>query len=469
MLLSACVPRELIYQAAGKLPPSLRDFAADFSPPISRETLLPVSGFGGNGGGVSRVPVIFVHGNIESPAYWLNARKAFKAAGYTDDELWAVGYGWQSTRALDNSTLSAVTLERFVAAVQAYLEKKTGKPVPRFDLIGHSLGVTLVRDWMRQSNRWHSVRAFVGIAGANQGTWTSGADTRGQNRVVSFELHPGSPWLAELNAIGETPGPTRYFTLYDGTGWADVLFPKPLQDSGALKGATNLAFNRERGTYFGHLLLGKKPQPLQQVLDWLQALPSPKVDASAPEVLRAGAALTSSQQEARLYCSNSAEEPRLEGEGLWRVEVEGDAATSCFAYNPKTHLASPLVRHWRGIAADNDSQKFSAIEFRPEPPPGAYTNPQYLKVVSSEPGVQVLISSTLEQANPGAPLLQGQRYIPGPVRLTVQAFTADGRRSAPVHWDYDISIEKIDADYAWARQVNEDADSDYRGLRQQGN
>ena len=471
---AACVPRELIFQFAGLPPPALRDFAADFTPPISNETGIPVSGFGGkDGGGVSHVPVIFVHGNTVGPDYWLPMRAAFKAAGYTDDELWAVGYGWESTRALDNATLSAVTLERFVAAVQDYLGKKSGHRVERFDVVSHSLGVTVAREWLRQANRTHSVRAFVGIAGANHGVWTSGPDTRGQNRVVSFELYPGSPWLAQLNAAGETPGPTHYFTLYDGGGWADVLFPKPTQDSSALAGATNLPINRERGSFYGHLQLGRSAEPIQQVLNWLKAEPLPKASSSPPEVLRAGAALTTSQPEAKLYCSSSAEEPRLQGLGEWRVVLAADAISSCFAYNVKTRLASPLGRYTTtaGTAAEASAAEpsFAAISISANPAPGPYANPVRVQLSASEPGATIVYSLTPGAVSSGSPRYAAPIYLPGPAQITAQALAADGRLSMPVRFDYDISIEKVDAQFAWDRQLNADADEHYAGKRHKGN
>ena len=37
------------------------------------------------------------------------------------------------------------------------------------DIVGHSLGVTLAREWMRQDHAWHLVRALVAIDGPNHG------------------------------------------------------------------------------------------------------------------------------------------------------------------------------------------------------------------------------------------------------------------------------------------------------------
>src|SRR5690606_33770464 len=126
----------------------------------------------------------------------------------------------------------------------------------------HSLGVTLVRQWMRQTNQYHRVRHLVAVAGANNGVATARADARGQNRVVALELAADSRWLQQLNGDGETPGPTRYMTLYDGSGWYDAMYPERLRDSPALDGAFNLALNRERGHYFDHRELAQAPEAL---------------------------------------------------------------------------------------------------------------------------------------------------------------------------------------------------------------
>jgi len=66
-LLVACAPREWILPKVGIDPPALRDFPADFKPPLSNETNQPMVGFGGNGGGVHHTPVIFIHGNNDTP------------------------------------------------------------------------------------------------------------------------------------------------------------------------------------------------------------------------------------------------------------------------------------------------------------------------------------------------------------------------------------------------------------------
>ena len=53
----------------------------------------PLGGFGGIASGrVARRPVIFVHGNNTDAADWYPVRDDFRAAGWTDQSLFAVSY-----------------------------------------------------------------------------------------------------------------------------------------------------------------------------------------------------------------------------------------------------------------------------------------------------------------------------------------------------------------------------------------
>ena len=83
---------------------------------------------------------------------------------------------------------NVVDLCRFVEAVQAY----TGST--QVDIVGHSLGVTLARKFMRTYPQLaKAVVAFVGIAGANHGTTVCrGLDT---SYYGCNEIAPGTAWL----------------------------------------------------------------------------------------------------------------------------------------------------------------------------------------------------------------------------------------------------------------------------------
>jgi len=204
-------------------------------------------------------PVIFVHGNTRDAGDWDEAGKSVKQrfldAGYSMQELWAISYNGKSTKQLPspsqcrtNAQVNIPDLVAFVKAVAMY----TG--ASKLDIIAHSLGVVLARKMMaEQPHLSRLIEDFVAIAGPNHGTtvcrrvwlvWLIGW----QDFMGCDELTPGSAWLRSLNGpLGEreAPPPTRYMTIYDGTGtdrfylpWVFFL-PVGDQDSPALRGAEN--------------------------------------------------------------------------------------------------------------------------------------------------------------------------------------------------------------------------------------
>ena len=236
-------------------------FAADFPILQDKEWGYRLGGWGGiaRGHPLRHHPVIFIHGNTGDADDWdepgRSVRKRFLEAGYSSQELWALSYNGKTTKELppalqcrtDNET-NIPDLAAFVQAVLAY----TG--AAKVDIVAHSLGVTIARGTLAAHPDWSQViEDFVAIAGANHGTtvcrrlwliWLIGWN----DFMGCDELVPGSAWLRELNGRQgerETPGPTRFTTIYDGTG-ADIFYSRWLfwlpvrdQDSPALKGATN--------------------------------------------------------------------------------------------------------------------------------------------------------------------------------------------------------------------------------------
>ncbi len=86
-------------------------FPADFPRILDASLGVPVIGFGGSQGRVEHVPVIFLHGNNDTPfpttcnpfGYIHNLAQFFLDAGYSPRELWGLGYqgrapsGWTSS------------------------------------------------------------------------------------------------------------------------------------------------------------------------------------------------------------------------------------------------------------------------------------------------------------------------------------------------------------------------------------
>jgi pimeloyl-ACP methyl ester carboxylesterase len=189
--------------------------------------------------GVERAPVVFVHGNQCDACDWTDHARFFLRRGYCGDDLWAITFreGTPTHRSM------AAQLDAFVAHVREH----TGADAVA--VLAHSLGVTGVRYWLAERDRYDWVETVVGLGGANHGTvlnaWCADAGfNRGPYRVSEFlradyatrSDHP----LAALNS-DETPGEVDYYTL---RGTEDPLFwrcPK----SPELAGATNVAIEAD--------------------------------------------------------------------------------------------------------------------------------------------------------------------------------------------------------------------------------
>jgi len=226
-----------------------------------------IGGFGGVRPRAPRrhVPVIFVHGNNVDHADWYPVRDAFKAAGWTDQELWALSYnglgsnngtalrttnperdaehtemGWDGQARVTSNDVNVPDLYAFIKAVRAY----TGSS--KFTIVSHSLGVTLARQTLKKHPELRrDLVAFVGIAGGNHGT--AFCPEGSQEQLASCdEIAAGTPWLDALNGPGgadETYRPAKWLTVYDGSGAGDPAYPGPsYAQSPALKGADNREF-----------------------------------------------------------------------------------------------------------------------------------------------------------------------------------------------------------------------------------
>jgi len=209
---------------------------ADF-PSIRNPYLgVPVIGFGA-GGPVERVPVIFLHGNNDTPfptacnpfGYIRNVAQHLLGSGYRPSELWGLGYqGDQCDLAAEitrksgvsHSTAAAVPLIRaFVRAVMAYTGAK------RVDIVAHSLGVTAAREWMMQDHAYVRVRKLVAIDGPNHGIISCSPDPANfyqlpanggfvpTSAICEEYGSDHTQLLSTLNGAGETPGPTRYLVI----------------------------------------------------------------------------------------------------------------------------------------------------------------------------------------------------------------------------------------------------------------
>ncbi|HZR10508.1 MAG TPA: hypothetical protein VFA79_18120 [Myxococcales bacterium] len=292
-------------------------FPADFPRIIDASLQVPVIGFGSAEGRVERVPVIFLHGNNDTPFPTAcnpfgsihNLAQYFLDSGYSPRELWGLGYqGDQCDLITDPTHRSGAAhsteanvpdLRAFVDAVLAYTGAK------RVDVVAHSLGVTLTREWMRQDGAYRRVRALVAIDGPNHGiidcspsplNFFQLPSQGGFTPQSAICLEYGSdhtPLLSALNKHGETRGPTRYLVILNTD--ADFVYisaqdglvpPVPAEDrdgqphdfsrSARLRGAHAVELTGQ-GRYdailqSGHLGILNSPEAWSAALGFLRSL-----------------------------------------------------------------------------------------------------------------------------------------------------------------------------------------------------
>jgi len=196
----------------------------------------PVLGFGA-AGPVRRTPVIFLHGNNDTPfptscnPYGqIHAIAQYLADhGYATSELWGLGYQGDQCDTLTTPTnksafahstvANLLDLDRFVRAVLVYTGAR------RVDIVGHSLGVTLARTWMKLTGQGRFVRRLVAIDGPNHGITDCSPNPLNYFQQPAFGgFTPDSAicreygsadslFLRLLNAGDETPGPTRWLVI----------------------------------------------------------------------------------------------------------------------------------------------------------------------------------------------------------------------------------------------------------------
>ncbi|MGH2727058.1 MAG: alpha/beta fold hydrolase [Actinomycetota bacterium] len=262
-----------------------REFPEGFAIPIDHQADLckdsstawqdpHVGGWGGGAcpaGHLPRVPVVLVHGNTSDGWFWrsdaesgdgslVDVRQRFLDAGYCADELWAISYAGESTPRGEYGSgyttyadINAEEMHQFLLAVRDY----TGSD--RVDVVGHSLGATLVRKAMflhrndaAGPNPYAIVRRAVMIAGGNHGTTGCRLGAILHYNHVCEEHDPWSPWLDELNAIGESPGPTEWMSICECTGLVDTGYLLIDAESPLLEGSVQV-----RLPYTGHVMLAR--------------------------------------------------------------------------------------------------------------------------------------------------------------------------------------------------------------------
>ena len=184
-------------------------------------------------GSVDDAPVVFVHGNGGDACNFDNFANNLLDNGMSGDELWSITF-----------PEFTATHDEMIDFIDDFVQKvmnETG--ASSVQMVSHSQGVTGVRVWMEELNRYGWVDTFVGMGGPNHGVCvcpgcydtTLGVDYDGvlgagetcsEIAVQCFSI-PGH-LLYEINLPDETPGNIDYYTIrgvYDPMYGCNIFSP----------------------------------------------------------------------------------------------------------------------------------------------------------------------------------------------------------------------------------------------------
>lgn len=175
-------------------------------------------------------PVVLVPGTFENMAKnWATMSPALKSQGYC---VFALNYG--ATNGVDATGPVAESARQLAPFVEKVLASTGARKV---DLVGHSQGGMMPRYYLGFIGGADKVNHLVGIAPSNHGTRglitptpdavPPATSVGGSNCQACADQQAGSPFLTELNSIGDTvPGPayTVISTTHD-----EVVTPYPSQ------------------------------------------------------------------------------------------------------------------------------------------------------------------------------------------------------------------------------------------------
>ena len=164
-------------------------------------------------------PVVLVHGTFGDSTNWGYIEPQLRAKGY---ETFKLDYGQRGT---GDIAASAQQLATFVDGVLA----ATG--ASRVDIVGHSQGGMMPRYFIKYLGGADKVDDLIGLSPSNHGTALKSTEPC----TACVQQSAGSPFLTDLNAGDETPGPVDYTVIQ--TRYDEVVIP---YTSAFLDGAKNV-------------------------------------------------------------------------------------------------------------------------------------------------------------------------------------------------------------------------------------
>ena len=146
--------------------------------------------------GASLPPVVFVHGNGDSSALWINNIWRFEANGYKRDELFAIDFAYPNARRDDAKPepfrSSAEDQMKELAAFVAQVVRATSRR--KVALVGSSRGGNAIRSYLKNGGGAEFVSHAVLCGTPNKGIVIS--DTL----LVGSEFNGAFPFLKDLNS-----------------------------------------------------------------------------------------------------------------------------------------------------------------------------------------------------------------------------------------------------------------------------
>lgn len=173
-------------------------------------------------------PVIIVAGTLRPAGVYRRLAAHLRARGHQVFvyELPNLGRG--------DMAVSAAGLAAFTDQV------RTATGADKVDLVGHSQGGLVARQYVKFNGGAAHVRNLIGLGTPNRGTLTAlipsalGAGVRGG--VAFDQMVPGSDFLTALNEGDDTIGDVRYTSIYT----AEDMVVVPVASAALHDGATNV-------------------------------------------------------------------------------------------------------------------------------------------------------------------------------------------------------------------------------------
>jgi triacylglycerol lipase len=141
-------------------------------------------------------PVVFVHGNGDSSALWINNIWRFEANGYKRNQLFAIDFTYPTALADDSKVQpfrsSTEDAMKELSAFVAQVKKETRRR--KVALVASSRGGNTVRNYLKNGGGPESVSHAVLCGTANKGVVNS------ETMLVGSEFNGASPFLKGLNS-----------------------------------------------------------------------------------------------------------------------------------------------------------------------------------------------------------------------------------------------------------------------------